>query len=580
MNTDCSGALSPEESARAAIESAWVEIQHSLYVRRDLGVKVSRLPDISEAAVESRSVAARRVLLELDALDVDSISTDLSHTVDVARYAMAQIERESKWYWLVADPSGNGFFTMFSTTAYSGGFLLSVVKDVLSTHRFDSEDDVDRYLQLVEDYGRLIDQMRVRTAGQALRGIRMPRAQLDQAVDLVERLASSALTVLSPNRSRLHAVDGRAALSRIEDRFDSVVAPAFVDLAALLADPEYRSLAPETVGLGQYPGGSQVYEELTKLHATVDLTPREIHERGCAHIEYIRARMQTLLDEQKFSGSAGEYVASLDADPKWRADSAADLQAVFRRYIDRITPHIANNFRTRPAAPHDAEPLSAALAGSMTFGFYQPPTSDAPAGKYFFNTDNLRRTSLAKIASLNYHELVPGHHFHMATQRENESLHPLRGYANINAFAEGWAEYAATLAGEIGMYQLPQEQFGRLIMDAFLTCRLVVDTGMNALGWSLAEARDYMRENSFISENEILSETVRYSCDMPAQALAYKLGEFHLMDCREEMRTVLGERFDIRDFHDAVLRPGALPLSLVEKNVRSTTQSLRSPTAE
>src|SRR5690606_23859972 len=135
-----------------------------------------------------------------------------------------------------------------------------------------------------------------------------------------------------------------------------------------------------------------------------------------------------------------------------------------------------------------------------------------------------------------------------------------RTHAFVNAYNEGWAEYAATLAGEVGMYQEPEERYGRLIMDAFLTCRLVVDTGMNALSWTLDQARDYMREHSGMSETEIRTETLRYSCDIPGQSLAYKLGDTRMLEMREKMRSSLGPRFDIRDFHEAVLGPGSLPL--------------------
>jgi uncharacterized protein (DUF885 family) len=210
----------------------------------------------------------------------------------------------------------------------------------------------------------------------------------------------------------------------------------------------------------------------------------------------------------------------------------------------------------------------------MPFGYYDSPGPGQDAGRYLFNAVNLAGAPLNNIAALNYHELVPGHHFHLASQRENGTLHPVRANAFFNAFNEGWAEYAATLAGELGMYEAPEERFGRMMMDAFLVSRLVVDTGMNALGWSLTQAREFMKENAFLSEPEICSESIRYSCDIPAQALAYKLGEYFLMDQRERMRSRLGNQFDLRDFHDAVLKPGGLPLQLVAENVSATTDRL------
>jgi uncharacterized protein (DUF885 family) len=174
---------------------------------------------------------------------------------------------------------------------------------------------------------------------------------------------------------------------------------------------------------------------------------------------------------------------------------------------------------------------------------------------------------LATAAPLIYHELIPGHHFHIATQRENELLHPLRQSMLFTAFNEGWAEYAATLAGELGMYADPCERYGRLLNDAPLTCRLVVDTGMNALGWTLDQARRYMRDHTIMSEAEINSETLRYSTDIPAQGLAYKIGELKIHELRNRARASLGKEFDLRTFHDAVLGSGGMPLEILDWHV-------------
>jgi uncharacterized protein (DUF885 family) len=154
---------------------------------------------------------------------------------------------------------------------------------------------------------------------------------------------------------------------------------------------------------------------------------------------------------------------------------------------------------------------------------------------------------------------MPGHHLQLSAQLENESLHPFRKYGSLNAYNEGWAEYAVAFAGEIGGYEQPEERYGLLINDAFLTSRLVVDTGMNALGWSLQRARDYMRAHSGLSDEEVASESIRYSCDMPGQALAYKLGDTEIHALRQQMRCALGSRFTLKGFHTLVVGVGALP---------------------
>ena len=270
--------------------------------------------------------------------------------------------------------------------------------------------------------------------------------------------------------------------------------------------------------------------------------------------------MQSIRAELGFEGDGAAFLARLNADPRWRAATVEGVQGVFQRYIDRLKPHFGLYFGSAPRAEHSIQPLPEALQGSMTFGYYDAPRPARPKGLYLFNPRNLTHQSLFNVGALTYHELVPGHHLHLCTQNESDSLHPFHRFSFVNAYNEGWAEYAATLAGEMGMYEEPEERYGRLVMDAFLSCRLVVDTGMNALGWSLERTRDYLRRHSGMAEAEILSESLRYSCDLPAQALAYKLGDVEIMEMRESMRAALGGRFRVKDFHAAVLGTGALPL--------------------
>jgi uncharacterized protein (DUF885 family) len=304
------------------------------------------------------------------------------------------------------------------------------------------------------------------------------------------------------------------------------------------------------------------------------LTPEQVHAKGVERIAQIEQSMQSIRAELGFKGDADTFLARLNADPRWRAATVEGVKGVFQRYIDRLKPHFARCFRSTPRAEYSIEALPEALQGSMTFGYYDAPRPHRPTGLYLFNSSNLTKQALFNVGALTYHELVPGHHLHLCTQRESSSLHPLQRFSFVNAYNEGWAEYAATLAGEIGMYEEPEERYGRLVMDAFLSCRLVVDTGMNVLGWSLERGRDYMRRHSGMAEAEILSESLRYSCDLPAQALAYKLGDVEILGMRERMRAALGSRFDLKDFHAAVLGTGALPLTDLDWYVERETRRL------
>ena len=559
--------------ALVGIDKVWSEVARTPWVQRDLGLPVDRLPDIGEDAVASRSRRAFEALAILERVDPVLLPRELRLTHEVARKTAQRMASEADRYWLAFDPLGIGFFALFSPTAYGGGFLLSHVSGMLAKYRFETSADVHRYRGLLEDYARLIEQLHQRTAGQAARGIRMPGPQLDQSIELVRRLrAGAASLVPSSDRLGSSGVDGAAA--KLREQLEQAIDPAFERLLAFISDPDYRLGAPETVGIAQYRGGEALYRDLVREHTTLDVSPEEVHSQGLKRMDDVRAAMASLLSQTGFTGSPREYAASIGEDAAWRATNADEIRRFFERYIDRIAPHLDTAFRFKPRAPHAVAPLPEALSGSMTFGYYDSPGPGQPSGRYLFNASNLAGAALNNIAALNYHELVPGHHFHLASQRENEALHPVRANAFFNAFNEGWAEYAATLAGELGMYGAPEERFGRLMMDAFLISRLVVDTGMNAFGWSLEQGRTFMRQNAFMPETEVRSESIRYSCDIPGQSFAYKLGEYFLMEQREHMRSRLGKRFDLRDFHDAVLKPGALPLPLVADNVRAATERL------
>lgn len=551
------------------IDDTWAELSRNL----PAAYGAAGLPQISEAEARRKAEVGRGLLARIAALDLAALPHELALTVAVARARAQTWAREGDWFWTVFDPSGVGFFGMFAATSYAGGYLLSGVLGALQTFAIKDEAAADRYLALVEDYARLVRQLAERTRGQTERGVRMPRAQAAQAAPLLERLKVRSLEVLRVAEARLSGVAAAGFSADLDRRLAERVAPAF-DAFLAEVDEAYVAAAPETVGLAQYPDGPAIYGELVRLHTTLDLDPREVHARGLARMAEVRAQMAQVRAEDGFDGDDLAYRARLDADPRWRAADADGVTAIFQTYIDRIRAKLDDYFPFGPKATYGVLPLPQALEASMTFGFYDMPKPDRRAGYYMFNAANLTQAGLYNLGSLTYHELVPGHHFHIASQQENLALHPLRANSFVNAYNEGWAEYAATLAGEMGLYPTAAERFGRLVMDAFLTCRLVVDTGMNALGWSLEQARDYMRENSFMPETEICSESLRYSCDIPGQSLAYKLGDTEILRMRESMREALGNRFDIKAFHAAVLEPGALPLPLLAEHVARETRRL------
>lgn len=548
-----------EGVARRIVDDAWEEVRRSSHVQAQLGEVPARLPDLSAEAAERRSRVGRDLLARVARLDVERLPVLLALSLKLITFRARIWAKEAQWYWTVIDPLGVGFFGMFLPTAYCGGFLLNSINNQLGDFPFDEAGDLDRYLGLISDYGRLVEQIAQRTRGQAQRGMLIPRPQLVQSRALLSALRAGCLQALTVRHERLGGLPSAGFLRELQERIEGVVQPAFDRALAVLSD-DYLSQAPERVGLDQFTGGRAVYEELVGFHTTLDLTPEQVHARGIERIAQIEALMEAIRAEVGFAGDGAAFLARMNADPRWRAATVEGVQGVFQRYIDRLKPHFGRCFGSAPRAEYSIQPLPEALQESMTFGYYDAPRPARPKGLYLFNSRNLTQQALFNIGALTYHELVPGHHLHLCTQNESDSLHPFHRFSFVNAYNEGWAEYAATLAGEMGMYAEPEERYGRLVMDAFLSCRLVVDTGMNALGWSLQRARDYLRRHSGMAEAEILSESLRYSCDLPAQALAYKLGDAEIMGMRESMRAALGGGFDVKDFHAAILGTGALPL--------------------
>lgn len=561
--------------ALRVMSDSWDELRHSAFTESQNSTGLSPVPDLSLEAAQQRSETAKSLLVSIEQV----LQVQLPHPVELAlrqsRYRLASISREADWYWNVMDPAGAGFYGQFGPAPYCGAFALNLLLQSARSFVVARPSDFDRYLGFVNDYARMVEQMAERTAGQAERGILIPRPQIPSARGVISGFRDRSRRDLVLDLTRIpDALRSSSArfLQEVQSRIELRVIKAFDTLAGLLSS-KYEERASTSVGMSQFEGGSEIYADLVKFHTASNLTPEQVHERGLERMEGIQADMRRIRAEAGLADDASAYLARAATDPRFSASTTEGVAAVFQRYIDRMDRVFDSAFHTRPKAPHGVAPLPQSMEGGMTFGYYSPAKPGGDGGHFLFNARNLREQPLLNIASLNYHELVPGHHLHLSTQNENESLHPLSRFAFCGPFNEGWAEYAATLAGELGLYEEPEERYGRHIMDAFLTSRLVVDTGMNALGWSLERARDYMRKNSSMSEVEIQSETLRYSCDLPAQALAYKLGDTEMLRLRGKMKDALGHRFDLKDFHAAVLEFGAMPFSDLEWHLDHVTQS-------
>ncbi len=563
---ELSAAERAEQAIAHAADLAWQPMSQSFWARNATGeaLGAGSIPQVSQAAAQQRSDRARTILELLDSVELEQAGHESQLTARLLRYYAEHWVKDAGRYWVYFDVSGIMFGGPFVQTAYTGGFLFNGLNASVSQYRFERDSDGDRYLAVLADIARLLRQIFERTEGQAERGIRIHKPQLPGVRSLLAGLKAAADTRYRVSDERIAALSGPAALKRqVDRRVDEHILPAFQALIDQL-DADYEAQAPEGVGMDKLPGGREVYADLVRMHTTMDMTPEQVHAAGHARMARIEAEMGRVRDKLGFSGTADEFRTWLKQQPGAVAANADEIGEKMRRHKDRVEARFDEFFAQRSPAPYDLVRLDTALESNMTWGYYEGPSPSEPRGLYHYNGSKLDSQAVVGAASLTFHELVPGHHLHMTLQFANTRVHPIRRFAFVNAYNEGWAEYAATLTGEMGLYDDPYDYYGRLIFDAFLTCRLVVDTGMNALGWSWEQAQDYMREHSYCNDGEIASDTLRYSCGIPAQSLAYKLGDEEILRMRAALQEQLGEAYSHKDFHSAVLGVGSLPLPVLE----------------
>jgi uncharacterized protein (DUF885 family) len=288
--------------------------------------------------------------------------------------------------------------------------------------------------------------------------------------------------------------------------------------------------------------------------------------------------MATVIEKTGFSGDFPAFLEHLRTDPKFYATTPEQLLKEVTFVLKKMDGELPRLFKTLPRTPYGIREIPPYLAPKTTTAYYQQPAGDgSQAGFYYVNTYNLRARPLYEIEALSLHEAVPGHHLQIALQQELTGFPDFRRFAGFTAFVEGWGLYSERLGLEVGFYQDPYRDFGRLTYEMWRACRLVVDTGMHYLGWTREQAIQFMAENSALSLHNIEAEVDRYIA-WPGQALAYKIGELKIRELRQRAEKELGDEFDVREFHDVVLGSGAIPLTVLEENVDSYIRSKRKTT--
>ncbi len=534
----------------------WLK-QDSLFLRMKLGLPIERLPDVSLAKDENDAAQAKALLARLGPVVPSDLSHEETLSLDILSRQLGALTEAPRFHWLG-----------FPVTPYASP--IGGVNRAFSTFAFPDAEAADRYLSLARQLPSFYAGIRAKLEGQAARGIRIPRVELDLVVPFLRSQVGNAdASPYGVKPERLEALPAERATAFREALrllLEKEVNPPLEALADWL-DGAYRGTAPESVGLGQYPGGPEFYGWLVKWHTTLDVTPEQVHSIGQERVAAIEAEMARLRDQLGFKGTKAEFRQLLKTDPRFFPKTPDEIGERLMSHIRRIEPRVDAFFLRKPKAPYGVKRLEPQLEPGWTFGYYNPPTAAEATGYYYYNGSRLQDRSLLNAAGLIFHELIPGHHFQISLANENEAIPAFRRESFDTAYTEGWGEYASALCGEMGLYADPYDRYGRLAMDMFVSTRLVVDTGMNALGWPRERAVAFMREHLMETDTQIHTESLRYSCDIPGQALAYAMGAIRIRELREKARAALGERFEIRRFHDAVLGHGSLPLTTLGRHV-------------
>ncbi|WP_299213630.1 DUF885 family protein [uncultured Dokdonia sp.] len=355
-----------------------------------------------------------------------------------------------------------------------------------------------------------------------------------------------------------------AAKAAIENR----VIPSFKRVKTFFEE-EYFPKTRTTIGVSQTPNGSDYYQNRINYYTTLDLTADQIHTIGLDEVARIKAEMRKIIAEVNFKGSFADFLQFLRTDEQFYAKTPKELLMIARDMAKRADAQLPRFFKTLPRKPYGVAPVPDAIAPKYTGGRYVGTNKNSTdPGYYWVNTYDLPSRTLYTLPSLTVHEAVPGHHLQGSLNNElGDSIPQFRKNMYLSAFGEGWGLYCEFLAEEMGMYTTPYEHFGKLTYEMWRACRLVVDTGIHAKGWTRDQVVAYMSENTALSIHEINTETDRY-ISWPGQALSYKIGEIKIRELRKEAETALGADFDIREFHEVILGQGTVTLEILEQRVK------------
>jgi uncharacterized protein (DUF885 family) len=517
-----------------------------------------RWTDYSLAAIAGRESEDRAALSRLHAIDRKVLSPADQLDYDTFEWELQRaVERQQ-------------FHEYLQPVSHQGG--VQTADGLAEVLPFASTKDYRDWLKRMEAVPTLVDQSIVLMregvkAGNVPPKVLMQRVPAQIKAQLVEDPTKSPFY-----RPFLHFSDGIPQADRDALRADAQrvvrerLVPAFTRLATYF-DNEYLPKSRNSIAASDLPNGKAYYDFLARYYTTTDLTAAQIHAIGLEEVARIRAEMEKVKDETGFKGTMPEFFTYLRSDPKFFEKTPDALLERYRATAKRIDPELVKVFRIIPRAPYGVRPIPDNVAPDTTTAYYQPGASDGSRpGYYYVNLYKPEVRPTWEMMPLTLHESVPGHHFQFARGLELPDAPMFRKTAYFVAYGEGWGLYAEQLGYPMGLYDDPYDRFGQLTYEMWRAVRLVVDTGMHSMGWSREKAIAYFKDNAAKTDQDIVNEVDRY-IGTPGQALAYKIGQMKISQLRDKAKAELGPKFDLREYDDAVLETGSVPLDALERHI-------------
>jgi uncharacterized protein (DUF885 family) len=524
--------------------------------------------------------AAKDLELAIETLeDIKTFDYDVLDAQAKLSYLLYQDEMQAVLEGARFRDHGYQVNQMFGEQSDTPAFLINI-------HQVESLSDAEAYIARLNGIPKKFADIILQMRRSQQKGILPPKFVFTHVQRDIENVLSGqpfedtgpASTLLADFRDKVATLqiddDQKAGLiARAVQALLESVAPAYQDLKATVL--EQKLLADTIDGVWKHPDGEDYYNYLLREMTTTDLTATEIHELGLSEVARIHGEMRGVMDRVGFEGDLQTFFAFMREDPQFYYDNTDEGRAAYLQKTDQLIAamrdRLGDAFATLPKAELAVKRVEAFREKSAGKAFYQSPSPDGSRpGTYYVNLYDMNAMASYELDALAFHEAIPGHHMQIAISQELEGVFKFRRFdgGGYTAYVEGWGLYAEYLSKEMGFYQDPYADFGRLSMELWRACRLVVDTGIHHKRWTREQAIDYLKQNTPAPEAEVVKSIERYIV-MPGQATAYKIGMLKILELRSAAETALGEAFDIRAFHDVILKNGALPLDVLEGQVRA-----------